>query len=96
MIRRFARRSVSAAGYGLGVLICEPKVRLGRRRHDGICDRCDDPIDRYAMEKLDFPGESPDIGSPLERIRRMLNAEYVRVCLECSAEMEAEEVDDGE
>lgn len=74
----------------LGRAICEPKLRLGRRRHDNTCDRCGDECGQYAMDKLDFPLEdySPEATSSREKLRAMLNAEYVRVCLECSAELE--------
>lgn len=83
------------AAQALAVAICEPKLRLGRRRHDGVCDRCDEHIGKYAMDKLDFPldGIEPDASTSREKLRAMLDAEYVRVCLECATEMEG---DDGD
>lgn len=77
---------------GIGYAICEPKLRLGRRRHDGHCDHCGGRLGPYAMEKLDFPLESLDAedSSPIEKLRAMFDAEYVRVCLECSVPLEAE------
>lgn len=73
--------------------ICEPQLRLGRRRHDGHCDECGHAIGKYAGEKLDFPLERHEIDDPYatskwEKLRAMFNAEYVRVCLECSVELE--------
>lgn len=77
----------------LAFAICEPKLRLGRRRHDGICDRCQEPTGKYAMDKLSFPLEDlgPDASTSREKIRAMLDAEYVRVCLECGTELERAE-----
>lgn len=71
----------------IGFLICEPQLRLGRRRHDGDCDWCGDPIGRYASEKLDFPLDDldPEASNSREKLQAMFGAEYVRVCLECSA-----------
>lgn len=85
-------RARLALGKAIGVAICEPKMRLGSRRHDGICDNCGEPCGAYAAEKLDFPLDdfSPEATSTTEKLRAMLNAEYVRVCLECSAAEEAE------
>ncbi|RQG93711.1 hypothetical protein [Natrarchaeobius oligotrophus] len=75
--------------------ICEPKLRLGKRRHDNHCDRCGDHCGRYAAHKLDFPLEDdeiedPDATSKWEKLRAMWDAEYVRVCLECSVELESD------
>jgi pheromone shutdown protein TraB len=39
----------------IGYAICEPQLRLGRRRHDGHCDECGNDLERYAAEKLKFP-----------------------------------------
>jgi len=77
----------------VAMAICEPKLRVGRRRHDNVCDRCDEPCGSYAHEKLDFPIEdlNPESTSSMEKIRAMLAAEYQRVCLECGVEVEREE-----
>lgn len=90
--------SINALRYGLmvfiakvvGLAILEPQLRLGRRRHDNTCDECGEPCGRYAMEKLDFPIDdvSPDATTTREKLRAMLDAEYRRVCLECSAKEE--------
>lgn len=77
-------------GMAIGAAICKPQVHLGRRRHDGNCDQCGAPVGRYAAEKLDFPLDdlSPDASSSIEKLRAMWNAEYVRVCLDCTEELE--------
>lgn len=74
----------------LAIAICEPQLRLGKRRHDNNCDRCGEHCGRYAAQKLDFPIESleADVTSSLEKLQAMVNAEYVRVCLECSIDLE--------
>lgn len=89
-VQRGYRAAGIAAGKAIGLAICVPKLRLGRRRHDGTCDECDIPLDTYAGEKLDFPLDdfSPDATSSREKLRAMLNAEYVRICLECWADEE--------
>jgi len=81
-------RVLTALAKAIGMAICEPKLRLGRRRHDGRCDRCEEPLEMYAAEKLDFPLDDldPDASTSTEKLQAMLNAQYVRVCLECSAE----------
>lgn len=80
-------------GMAIGAAICKPQMLLGRRRHDGNCDRCGEPIGRYAGEKLDFPLDdlAPDASSSIEKLRAMWDAEYVRVCLDCTAEQEGED-----
>jgi len=80
----------------LAISICEPQVRLGRRRHDGRCDKCGDMVDGYAMERLDFPMDdlSAEASSKWEKLRAMLGAEYVLYCLECGVEKERQESDD--
>ena len=85
-------RGLVLLGQAIGVAICEPQLRLGRRRHDNICDRCGENCGRYPCEKLDFPLDDlgPDETTTLEKIRGMMNAEYKRVCLECSAELEGD------
>lgn len=69
----------------LSVIICEPQLRLGRRRHDGRCDTCREPIDRYGLERLyfDYDGDSPTDISSWEALRSMLTAEYECYCLYC-------------
>jgi RNA polymerase-binding transcription factor DksA len=85
--------------YGLAWLlsrsICEPKLRLGRRRHDDHCDECGAPIGKYALEKLDFPIDTDDLNGKTrgEKLRAMTDAEYVRYCLECGDELEEQEAD---
>jgi RNA polymerase-binding transcription factor DksA len=76
----------------IGYAICEPKLRLGRRRHDGVCDDCGEPIDAYGAEKLNFPLDdlSPDASSSIEKLRAMWTAQYVQICLECATDREAE------
>jgi len=92
LLRRLYTRVGFAIGYGVGFCICEPKLRLGRRRHSNECDRCGDACGRYAAEKLDFPID--DLGSDATtfqaKIWAMWNAQYRRVCLECAAEIEGE------
>lgn len=75
-------------GKAIGMAICEPKVRLGRRRHDGTCDWCEERIGTYAAEKLDFPDMDLETASTREKIRALMAGEYVRICLECSAEVD--------
>lgn len=81
----------------LAFAICEPKLRLGRRRHDGVCDRCDESTGQYAMDKLSSPIDStePDATTSREKLRAMLDAEYFRFCLECATEMEASDAEHG-
>jgi len=86
MLRRLYRRTLVGIGYGIGCLVCEPQLRLGRRRHDGHCDVCGEAFGRYAMEKLVFPEGTGETTSTLDRLRAMTNAEYVRICLECDAD----------
>ena len=76
-------------GRAIGVAICEPQLRLGRRRHDNVCDHCGEPCGRYAMERLDFPLDdlSPDATSSREKLRAMFDATYRRICLECSVDL---------
>lgn len=90
-------RVVTAFAMALATAICEPQIRLGRRRHDGVCDECDEPIDTYAGETLEFPLDDldADATSSREKLRAMLNAEYRRVCLECWADLEDAETDSG-
>lgn len=80
-------------GMAIGHVICWPQLQLGRRRHDGRCDECGEPIGRYAMEKLEFPGVELQAvqRSTFEHMRDMYNAEYVRICIYCD-----EEDDDAE
>jgi hypothetical protein len=82
----------------IGLAILEPQLRLGRRRHDNVCDQCGEDLDRYAMEKLDFPIDdmSPEANTAREKLRAMLNAEYTRDCLECSVELEDSAGNGGE
>ncbi|OLZ39104.1 hypothetical protein A6E15_19260 [Natrinema saccharevitans] len=88
---RFYRTRV-ALGKAIGLAICKPKLILGRRRHDGTCDRCGEPFGKYAGEKLDFPLDdlSPDASSTRAKLRAMWNAEYTRVCLECSVDVDSD------
>lgn len=74
----------------IATAICEPKLRLGRYRHDNSCDECGEPCSRYAMDKLDFPIDDlrPESSTAREKLRAMLNAEYVRVCLDCSVTLD--------
>lgn len=75
----------------VGLAICEPKLRLGRRRHDNVCDRCEEEIEgRYSAERLSFPLEStaPEATTSRQKIRAMLDAEYERFCLDCSETLE--------
>ncbi len=74
----------------LSTAICEPKLRLGRFRHDGICDCCGEPIGEYAAEKLEFDTDSTDLetNTRRENLRVMLEAEYTRICFDCSVEAE--------
>lgn len=83
-------RARFALAKAIGYAICQPQLRLGRRRHDGHCDECGTPLERYAAEKLEFPLESlePEATSKWEKLRAMFEAEYVRVCLECSVDLE--------
>lgn len=76
-----------AVGKGIGYVICEPQLRLGRRRHDNTCDQCNDDCGRYACEKLEFP-DQPDGISTLGKMKAMSEAEYRQFCLECSARIE--------
>lgn len=85
MIRSVRWRVGVCLGYAIGVAICEPQLRLGRRRHDGTCDHCSEVLGRYSMEKLDFPDDSDSGTSTIEKLRAMANAQYVRICLECDA-----------
>lgn len=75
-------------GKAVGFAICEPQLRIGRRRHDNLCDECGRDCGSYAMDKLDFDVDGDDVDvddrSTLETIKCLLDAEYVRVCLECS------------
>lgn len=91
MSNRLVQRGLLVVGYAIGVLICEPQLRLGRRRHDGTCDHCGKPLGRYSMEKLDFPDSSAEASSTIEKLRAMSNAEYVRICLECPEEPPSEQ-----
>lgn len=83
-------------GMALGTAICEPKLRVGRFRHDGVCDRCDDPCGRSFRDKLDFPLDdlSPEASTTREKLRAMWNAEYKRYCLGCVAILEAESTEE--
>jgi len=85
LFRTVHRKVAFGIAKAISVAICEPQLRLGRRRHDGMCDSCEEPIGRYAQEKLDFPLDdfSPDAPTATEKLRAMMNAEYVRICLEC-------------
>lgn len=96
MTRPLHYRVVYVIGRAVAFAICEPQLRLGRRRHDGVCDWCDEPLGRYSMEKLRFPDIDLEESSRRDKIRTMWNAEYARVCLGCSVEIEAEEVNDVE
>lgn len=92
LLRTAYRRVVFDVARALAKGICEPKLRLGRWRHDNHCDLCEDRIDLYGAEKLAFPLSSldPDATTSGEKLRAMLNAEYVRVCLECATKLEEE------
>lgn len=81
------------AQFTLAKAIGQPQLRLGRRRHDNHCDECGEYCETYAFDKLDFPLEDHEIANPYatskwEKLRAMFNAEYVRVCLECAADLE--------
>jgi len=93
MVTNLFRRSLVAVGKTAGIVICEPQLRLGRRRHDGTCDKCGDRLGPYSLEKLDFPAQ-PDEESTIEKLRRMARAEYVRICLECDPDVRGDT--DGE
>jgi hypothetical protein len=82
-LRRAYRVAGISLGYAIGTAICEPQLRLGRRRHDGTCDHCGKDLGAYAMEKLDFPVSSAEASSTTEKLRAMADAKYVRICLEC-------------
>jgi hypothetical protein len=75
------------------VAICEPQLRLGRRHHDNVCDRCEEPLRSYACERLDFPFDADDVEtlSGREILLGLLDAEYRRFCLECSADLERQQ-----
>lgn len=96
-MKRYFRRAVDciglAIGYGVGVAICEPQLRLGRRRHDGTCDVCGDSLGRYSEERLNFPMDdfAPEASTTGEKIRAMLDAEYECVCLPCGADIQRED-----
>jgi len=77
----------------VAMAICEPQLRLGRRRHDNHCDECGDSCGPYAMDKLDFPLEdlAADATSKREKIQAMVGAEYRRVCLNCGDDLEGGE-----
>ncbi|ADD05186.1 uncharacterized protein Nmag_1610 [Natrialba magadii ATCC 43099] len=80
-----------ALAKAIGYAICEPKLRLGRRRHDNHCDECGEHCGRYYAQKLEFTlGENPETSTSRAKLRAMWNAEYVRVCLECSVKLETE------
>ncbi|USZ73773.1 hypothetical protein [Natronosalvus halobius] len=100
MIRRLYWGVMFNLSRATALAICEPKLRLGRRRHDGNCDECGERCSPYAMEKLDFPIESlePEATSSREKLRAMFSADYVRYCLECGNGIETEQagVDDAE
>jgi hypothetical protein len=88
MIKRLYAWVGIKAGLLVGYLICEPQLRLGRRRHNNPCVRCGDDCGAYRCEKLCFPPEPAD-ASTIETMQRMADAEYVAVCIDCSAEVEA-------
>ncbi|OVE83170.1 hypothetical protein [Natronolimnobius baerhuensis] len=77
----------------VAIAICEPQLRLGRRRHDNYCDECGEYCETYSFDKLDFPLESleADATTKWQKLRAMFNAEYVRVCLECSVDLESDQ-----
>lgn len=77
----------------VAMAICEPKLRVGRRRHDNVCDRCDEPCGSYAHEKLDFPIEDlkPDASTSRKKLHAMLNAEYRRFCLGCGTALKRQQ-----
>lgn len=80
----------------IGYAICQPQLRLGQRRHDNHCDECGEYCETYACNKLAFPLEDHEIADPAatskwEKLRAMFHAEYVRVCLECAADLEEPE-----
>lgn len=89
MIRRAYRWLGIRLGLTVGILICEPQLRLGRRRHDGDCDNCETGIEMYYAERLTFPDEEAETTRGM--LARMMRAEYERVCLECSAKLEERE-----
>ena len=76
-------------GLVAGTLICEPQVRLGRRRHDGRCDDCGGYPDRYYEERLAFPDR--EYTSTIDHMRKLTEAEYERLCLDCSVDREQED-----
>lgn len=88
-----AERLLFWPSYALGYLICEPQLRLGRWRHDNHCDDCGESCGQYAMDKLEFPLEdlAPDASTTREKLRAALDAQYVRLCLECGTAREATE-----
>lgn len=96
--RTLSSRLREALGASIGFAICAPKLRLGRRRHDGICDDCGDPLGQYAGEQLDFPLDdlSPEATTSTEKLRAMWNAEYRRICLECWDARERDEASNGD
>jgi len=88
--RNLYERTMIYIGLGIGYLICEPQLRLGRRRHDNQCDRCGSDCGAYRCEKLLFGDEPEGRESTLKKMRRMANATYIGVCIECGDEIEAD------
>lgn len=78
-----------AAGVVIGTGICEPQLRLGRRRHNGICDRCGEPVGAMAAEHLEFPDSGgADTATAREEIWTMLHASYAQYCFDCFCEID--------
>jgi len=73
------QRVAYVVGQTLAYCICEPQLRLGRRRHDGHCEQCDDPLGVYRQERLTFPHADE---KPLT-LRAATRAEYEAICLYC-------------
>lgn len=91
----FYRRAMIGIGEAIGIIICEPQLRIGRFRHDGRCDECSGRIADYAAEKLVFPTsrESEQL-TAIEKMRVMSRASYRLVCFACYCSETAEVPDD--
>lgn len=94
-------RARFALAKAIGYAICEPQLRLGRRRHDNYCDECGEYCSPYMADKLEFPLDRNEIDDPTattkwEKLWAMFNAEYVRVCLECSTDLKSGQPSDSE
>jgi len=72
-------------GEALGAAICEPQLRLGRLRHDNVCDECGERAAHWALERLEF-GIDIDEVTFKQKLKAALTADYERYCLDCKLE----------